>query len=104
MRASQYLGARCGVDGAEIAHLRAVDVRRDLVAEVLLVLDDAGDVESAAASAGDLDRFGGALVGVDPSEEQQVLAGDRMDRERVDIDAVVHGGGVVQASDGDRRR
>ena len=71
-------------------------MRRDLVAEVLLVLDDPGDVEPAATSAGDLDRVGGALVGMDPSEEQQMLAGARMDREPVDIDAVVNGGGVVQ--------
>ena len=40
--------------------------------------------------------MGGALVGVDPSEEQQMLAGARMDRERVDVDAVVDGRGVVQ--------
>ena len=71
-------------------------MRRDLVAEVLLVLDDPGDVESAATAAGDLDRVGGALVGVDPPEEQKMLAGARMDREPVDIDAVVDGGGVVQ--------
>ena len=82
--------------GAEVAHPLAVDVRRDLVAEVLLVLDDPGDVEPAAGSAGDLDRMGGALVGVDPPEEQQVLAGTRVDGERVDVDAVVDGGGVVQ--------
>ena len=75
VRTSQYLGTLGGVDGAEVAHLLAVDVRRDLVAEVLLVLDDSGDVEPATTSAGDLDRVGGALVGVDPSEEQQMLAG-----------------------------
>ena len=74
----------------------AVDVRRDLVAEVLLVLDDPGDVEPTATPAGDLDRVGGALVGVDPPEEQQMLAGIRMDRELVDIDSVMDGGGVVQ--------
>ena len=96
VRTPQYFGALRLVDGAEVAHLLAVDVRRDLVAEVLLVLDDPGDVESAAAAAGDLDRVGGALVGVDPSEEQQMLAGARMDRELVDVDAVVDGGGVVQ--------
>ena len=45
---------------------------------------------------GDLDRVGGALVGVDPPEEQQMLAGIWMDRESVDIDAVMDGGGIVQ--------
>ena len=74
----------------------AVDVRCDLVAEVLLILDDPGDVEPAATSPGDLDRVGGALVGVDPSEEQQMLAGTRIDREPVDIDAMVDGRRVVQ--------
>ncbi len=53
----------------------AVDMRRDLVAEVLLVLDDPGNVEPTATPSGDLDRIGGALVGVDAPEEQQMLAG-----------------------------
>ena len=74
----------------------AVDVRLDLASEVLVVLDDPCDVEPTATSAGDFDRVGGALVGVDSSEEQQVLAGTRMDCEPVDFDAVVDGGGVVQ--------
>ena len=101
---AQHLRAHGGIDGAEVAHLLAVDVRRDLVAEVLLVLDDPGDVEPAATSTGDLDRLGGALVGVDPTEEQQMLTGTRVDAEPVDIDAVVDGGGVVQSSGVDRRR
>src|SRR5258705_11929314 len=92
MRTPQYFGALRLFDGAEVAHLLAVDVRRDLDTEVRVVLDDPGDVEPAATSAGDLDRLGGALVGVDPSEEQQMLAVTRMDREPLDIDAAVDGG------------
>jgi hypothetical protein len=45
-------------------------MRRDLVSEVLLILDDSGDVKLTATAPGDLDRVGGALVGVDPSEKQ----------------------------------
>ena len=47
MGTSEYLGARGGVDGAEVAHLLAVDVGRNLIAEVLIVLNDPGDVEPA---------------------------------------------------------
>src|ERR1700690_778729 len=50
-----------------------------------------GDFEPTATPAGDLDRGGGPLVGVDPPEEQQMLAGIRMDREPVDIDSVMNG-------------
>ena len=52
VRTAQYLGAQSGVDGAQVAHLHAVDKRRDFVVEVFLVLDDPGDVEPAATSAG----------------------------------------------------
>ena len=61
-----------------------------------LVLDDAGDVEPSSGSPGDLDGVGGALVGVDPTEEQQVVAGFGIDGEGVGVDPVVDGGGVVQ--------
>ena len=74
----------------------AVDVRLDAVAEVLVVLDDAGDVEPASGRSGDVDGVDGALVGMDPPEVQQVFAGVGVDGERRGVDAVVDGGGVVQ--------
>ena len=84
---------RC--DGAEIADV-AAEVRFDLRAEVVLVLDDAGDVEPAAGALGDLDRVCGALVGVDPPEVQQVIARCPCEAECRRVDAVVDRGGIVQ--------
>ena len=63
-----------GGDRSEVADAVAVDVRGDLLVEVALVLDDAGDDEAAAGRGRDLDGVGGALVGVDPPEEEQVIA------------------------------
>ena len=74
----------------------AVDVWGDLVVEVLLVLDDAGDVESSSGTPGDLDGGGGALVGVDSTEEQQVFSWCRMEGEVGGADSVVDRGEVVQ--------
>ena len=59
-------------DGPEIAHAVAVDPWRDLLVEVLLVLDDPGDDQRQPDAAGDVDRLGRALVGVNAPEEQQV--------------------------------
>lgn len=73
-----------------------VEVRFDLVAEVRLVLDDAGDVEAASGSAGDVDRVAGALVGVDASEVEEVVSGCRGDGEGGGVDAVMDRGRVVQ--------
>ena len=48
------------------------------------------------ARPGDLDGVGGALVRVDPAEEEQVVPRLAMQREGIDIDAVVDRCGVVQ--------
>ncbi len=68
----------------------------DLVAEVLVILDDAGDVEPPTGPLCDLDRLRRSLVGVNPSEEQEVVTGGGVEVERGRVDAVVHGCGVVQ--------
>ena len=47
-------------------------------------------------AAGDLDRIGGALVGMDPPEDDQVLTAGRGERQRVEVDPVVHRRDVVQ--------
>ena len=52
----------------------AVDPRGDVLVEVPLVLDDPGDHERHPGALGDLDRLGGALVGMDAAEEEQVAA------------------------------
>ena len=84
------------IDRAEIADPIAIEVRLHLVAEVPLVLDDAGDVEAAARPLGDLDGVRRALVGMDASEEEQVFTGSRVEIEVVGVDAVMHRRGVVQ--------
>ena len=61
-------------DRAHVGHAITVDVRRDLDVEGALVLDDPREHEPATGEPGDLDRVRGALVGMDASEEQQVLA------------------------------
>ena len=93
-----------GVDRAEVADRARRRGAARPRAEVLLVLDDAGDVEPTSGSPGDLDRVGRALVGMDPPEVQQVFAGSGVDGEGVGVDAVVDGGGVVQTRGGGRRR
>ena len=96
VRRSEHAGSLGGAHRSEVADLLAVDVRLDLTAEVLLVLDDAGDVEPPAGSTGHLDRRRRALVGMDAAEEQQVVAWRGMHRERSGVDAVVDRGGVVE--------
>ena len=85
-----------GADRPDVAHPVAVEVRRDLLVEVALVVDDPGDDETAAGPRGDLDGVRRALVGVDPPEEEQVIARVRVEGERVGVDAMVDRGGVVQ--------
>ena len=81
-----------------------VDVRLDLTAEVLLVLDDAGDVEPAAGSAGDLDRVAVPLSGWMRPKNSRWSPGVGMHRERSRVDAVVDRGGVVERAGAGRRR
>ena len=71
-------------------------MRCDLGTEVVLVLDDAGDVESAPGTSGDGDRVCGSLVGVDAPEVQQVIARRRCDVEVGGRDAVVDRRGIVE--------
>ena len=97
MSATQGTGTVGRVDRTQKADLIAVDVGLDLVAEVVVVLDDAGDVESAPGSLGDLDGVGGALVGMDATEREQMFAGFGVDRERAGVDAVVDRGGVSES-------
>ena len=50
---AEHVGAVGGGDRADVADAVAVEVRRDELVEVLLVVDDAGDDEAAAGPAGD---------------------------------------------------
>ena len=70
--------------------------RLDLLAEVALVGDDPGDQQPPPGERGDLDRVGGALVGVDPAEDDEIVAAGRGERQGVEVDAVVDRGEVVE--------
>ena len=83
-------------DRTEIPHVLTIEVRFDLVVEVLLVLDDSCDVETSAGSSCDLDRLCRALVGVDAPEVQEVISGCRVHAERERVDPVMDGGRIVQ--------
>ena len=72
-RAAEHGPPLVGSDGADVADAVAVDVRLHGTLEVLAVLDDAGDRQRQSGPRGDLDRLGGALVRMDPPEEQQVV-------------------------------
>ena len=95
-RASQHRAALIGSHGADVAHAFTVDVRFHRPLEVLPVLHDAGDRQRHADARGDLDRFGRALVRMDPSEEQEVVARSLDQWERVHPDAVMDRGLVVE--------
>ena len=73
--APENVGALRRSDRAEVSDVVAVEMRLDLLSEVALVLDDAGDVEPASGPTRDVDRVRRALVGMDPPEEQQVISG-----------------------------
>ena len=69
---------------------------RDLVGEVLLVLNDARDGQRTVGASSDRNRLGGALVGMDSPEEEQVIARIRMLGEGVHVDAMVNRLGIVK--------
>ena len=69
---------------------------RDLFGEVPLILDDAADGQPPPGQPRDLDRRVRALVRVDPTEGDQSGAGVGGEGQLGDVDAVVHGGDVLQ--------
>ena len=67
--------------------------------EVLGVLDDPADQQSAPGQPGDLDGLCGALVRVDTAEDDQILAAGRRERQRGKVDPVVNGRCVLEFRD-----
>ncbi len=57
------------VDDAEVDDV-AAEAWLDFLVEVVVVLDDPSDAQSTICGARELDRGVGALVGMDPPEEQ----------------------------------
>jgi len=76
--------------------LLAVDQRLDLQPEVLVVRDDSRDDQSTLGRLGDEDRVARPLVGMDPSEEQQIVFGRLDVREVALLDAMMDGRQVAQ--------
>src|SRR5687767_8017238 len=93
----EHGGAPVGTDRSEVADTVAVDVRCHLRLEVALVMDDPCDHQRETDAAGDLDRFGGPLVGMDATEEEEVTPATLAQSERAGVDAVVDGGDIVEA-------
>src|SRR5581483_8787253 len=94
---AEYLGPSGTSDRAEVDGVVA-QAGFHFGGEVLGVVDDAGQQDPPAGGPGDVDRFGGALVGMDPAEEQDVpvrIGGPPIGK-GAQIDAVVDGGGVGQ--------
>ncbi len=81
----------------EKLHRIAVEVRLDLLAEVRLVVRDAGHLQTHAGALRNLDGEVCALLGVEAAEKEQIVAGAIDERERVRIDAVIRGGEIVEA-------
>ena len=95
-RAPQQPVALRWADRSEERDGVAVDVRFDVATVVLGVVHDTGDDQGKPDGARHLDRLTGALVRVDPSEEQEVAAVTPTDGERLDVDPVVDRRGVRQ--------
>ena len=68
----------------------------DLLPEVGFVLDDAGDDQTHSAQTGHLDGQMKTFVRMDPTKENQVIAGRALKRIQGKIDAVVDGRQVIQ--------
>ena len=87
-RAAVQLHLRGEVRFAEINNLRAVHVRRDLLAVV--VVFGRRENELHADALGDLDRLQHAFAFREAAEEEQVVLGRLAEREVVGVDAVQH--------------
>jgi hypothetical protein len=81
-RAAQQLPAAVGPGSPDVVDMSAVDPRPDVTVEVLGVLDDPGDDQRQPRALGDVDRLRRPLVGMDPSEEEQIAARPRRARMR----------------------
>src|SRR5439155_24516589 len=95
-RISEHSGTTFAVDWTDVAHLRSVQSRLHELLEIVAVLDDPGDQQRHADPLGDVDRLGGSLVRVDPSEEQEVTTVTGPKIELADVDPVVDRRRVVE--------
>ena len=71
-------------------------MRLHLLAEVGPILDNARDQQRQPAQARNLDRQMDALVGVNPAEENQVIAAAFLERVQREVDSVIDRRQVIQ--------
>jgi hypothetical protein len=70
--------ARGSSHRAVVDHAFAIQMRQDFAFVIVTVLDDAINVQPPSRSPGAGNRLGGALVGVDAAEIEQVFVADRV--------------------------
>ena len=81
---------------SDIKEILTVEIGFDLVPEIGLILDNAGDDQAASAQASNLDGQMNAFIRVNPAEENQVITAGFLKRLEREIDAVVDGRQVIQ--------
>src|SRR4029079_15493339 len=84
----EELAAAIGAYGADVRDPFSVEPRLDGSLEVLVVLNDPRDDQRQAVLLRNVDRLDGAFLGMDPSEEQQVVARPLPRPELVHVDPV----------------
>ena len=96
-RSGEELAAAIRTDGADVRDPLSVEPGLDGSLEVLVVLNDPRDDQRQTSLLGHVDRLGGPFLGMDPSEEQEVVARPLPRLELVHVDAVVNRRDVVEA-------
>ena len=95
-RIGEEVAATVGTDGTDVRDAFSVEPGLDRPLEVILILDDPRDDQRQLWFLGNLDRLGGAFLGMNPSEEEQVVARPHPRLELVHVDPVVNRRHVVQ--------
>jgi len=72
-RSPEYAIAVRRTNRTDIAHPIIINVRCDFPVEIVLILDNTGNHKGPVSSARDFDRFGGALLVVNATKEQQIV-------------------------------
>ena len=89
--------AAIGPYGADVRDLSSVEPGLDRSLEVLVVLNDPRDDQRQTGRLGDVDSLDGPFLGMDSSEEEEVVPRPLPRLERVHVDAVVNRRDVVEA-------
>src|SRR4249919_864349 len=96
MRLAKGAGPVGAAEHAAIFDRPLINIWSDRGGEVIRVLDDPGHDQFPSDGASGEDSLGGALVGMESPEEQEVFAADRVEWKAFDRDAVMDGGGIAE--------